>query len=190
MEFYSADIEMLMSGWNTLYILDEDADSIFWCSCEMMTHTGHPCINQLSMLREHCQQLCRKSFNERRFALRQKAQLDDKILNDGLAFDDDLKESRERAETEWSRLEVHGWGSGETLRQSPRMSQHNIHLTLLHFSKSLCEVAARSLEQTRQTLADMYQLHRRLLTDRPSVAPLPEQINSPVEVLDDDASVP
>jgi hypothetical protein len=65
-----------------------------------------------------------------------------------------------------------------------------MYLTLLHFSKSLCSVAARSLKQICQTLTKMHQLRRRLLTDQPGVAPLPLHIDALVEVLDNEASVP
>jgi hypothetical protein len=53
----------------------------------------------------------------------------------------------------------------------------------------MCHLAARVLEQARQAMADMYWLRRRLLTDQPNVAPLPEHIEAPVEILDDNVSV-
>jgi hypothetical protein len=117
-----------------------------------MIQNGYPCVHQMAMI-IHVDQLPAIGYSNPRWftsapAVRQRDQEDDVWTQDDMANDEDIDAVSQADGIEQSMAEVHDWDIDRTLEELPAMSTRSAYLTLFHFAKGICGMAARDHERS------------------------------------------
>jgi hypothetical protein len=107
-------------------------------------------------------------FNPRWFTpapvVRQRDQEDNVWTRGHMASDEDIDVVNQADGTEQSLPEVHGWDIDRMLEKLPAMSARSACLTLFHFAKGICGMAARGHERSCRLLRVLHELRAEMTT--------------------------
>jgi hypothetical protein len=96
--------------------------------------------------------------------VRQRDQEDDVWTQDDMASNEDIDAVNQADGTEQSLPEVHDWDIDRTLEELPATSTRSAYLTLFHFAKGICGMAARDHEWSCCLLRVLHELRTEMTT--------------------------
>jgi hypothetical protein len=155
---------------DVVYIVEyHDGDGLWRCNCSGMMHNGYPCVHQFAVLICKAQVPNLAYFNPR--WLNPEAALpppdppagDDIWNQDDMATDDDIDAINHEDGTQQSLPEVHEWDIDRTIQELPGMSQRSVYLTLFHFAKGICSLAAREHGRSCHFLTVLHHLRMEMM---------------------------
>jgi hypothetical protein len=154
---------------DVVYIVQQDEDDgLFHCNCSGMIQIGYPSIHQMAVIIHMDQLPTIGYFNPRWFTpapvVRQRDQEDDVWTQGDMTSDEDIDVVNQAEGTEQSLLEVHDWDIDRTLEELPAMSTRSAYLTLFHFTRGICGMAARDHERSCRLLRVLHELGAEMTT--------------------------